>query len=315
MLPCAAYLNGEYGVKGLYVGVPVIIGAGGAERIVEIDLNCRRARHVHEVGRVREGPRRRLHQDRAAARRLASKQRRFLVIPALTDGAVYWSSDASMNIHEYQAKELCGSTACRRRWASRLLRRRGHEAAAEARRAASGWSRRRSTPAAAARAGSRRRPPATRAACASPSRSRRCEPSPSRCSASTLVTIQTGPAGRVVNRVYVEDGSTIARELYLSALVDRATSRVAFIVARPRAAWTSRRWRATRRRRSSPSPSTRPPAISRFHGRKVAFALGLEGEQVKQCVKLVGDLYRLLRREGHEPARDQPADRHQGRQR
>lgn len=39
VLPCAAYLNGEYGVKGLYVGVPVIIGAGGAERIVEIDLN------------------------------------------------------------------------------------------------------------------------------------------------------------------------------------------------------------------------------------------------------------------------------------
>ena len=40
ILPCAAYLNGEYGVKGLYVGVPVIIGAGGVERIVEIDLNA-----------------------------------------------------------------------------------------------------------------------------------------------------------------------------------------------------------------------------------------------------------------------------------
>jgi malate dehydrogenase len=39
ILPCAAYLNGEYGVKGLYVGVPVIIGSGGAERIIEIDLN------------------------------------------------------------------------------------------------------------------------------------------------------------------------------------------------------------------------------------------------------------------------------------
>jgi len=41
LLPCAAYLNGEYGVKGLYVGVPVVIGAGGAERIVEIDLNSK----------------------------------------------------------------------------------------------------------------------------------------------------------------------------------------------------------------------------------------------------------------------------------
>jgi malate dehydrogenase len=39
VLPCAAYLNGEYGVKGLYVGVPVILGANGVERIVEIDLN------------------------------------------------------------------------------------------------------------------------------------------------------------------------------------------------------------------------------------------------------------------------------------
>ncbi|MEZ5925671.1 MAG: malate dehydrogenase [Hyphomicrobiaceae bacterium] len=41
VLPCAAYLNGEYGVKGLYVGVPVVIGAEGVERIVEIDLNMR----------------------------------------------------------------------------------------------------------------------------------------------------------------------------------------------------------------------------------------------------------------------------------
>ena len=39
VLPCAAYLNGEYGVKDLYVGVPVVIGAKGVERIVEIDLN------------------------------------------------------------------------------------------------------------------------------------------------------------------------------------------------------------------------------------------------------------------------------------
>jgi malate dehydrogenase len=39
VLPTAAYLNGEYGVKGLYVGVPVIIGSGGVERIIEIDLN------------------------------------------------------------------------------------------------------------------------------------------------------------------------------------------------------------------------------------------------------------------------------------
>ena len=39
VLPCAAYLNGQYGVKDMYVGVPVVIGANGVEKIVEIDLN------------------------------------------------------------------------------------------------------------------------------------------------------------------------------------------------------------------------------------------------------------------------------------
>jgi len=39
VLPCAAYLDGQYGVKDLYVGVPVVLGAGGVERVVEIDLN------------------------------------------------------------------------------------------------------------------------------------------------------------------------------------------------------------------------------------------------------------------------------------
>jgi malate dehydrogenase len=38
VLPCAAYLDGEYGVKGLFAGVPVVIGAGGVERVVEIQL-------------------------------------------------------------------------------------------------------------------------------------------------------------------------------------------------------------------------------------------------------------------------------------
>src|SRR6195952_2710154 len=47
----------------------------------------------------------------------------------------------------------------------------------------------------------------------------------------TLVTIQTGPAGRKVGRLYVEEGSEIAQELYLSALVDRATSRISFVVS------------------------------------------------------------------------------------
>ena len=44
LLPCAAYVKAAYGLKGLYVGVPVIIGAGGVERIVEISLNKSEAR-------------------------------------------------------------------------------------------------------------------------------------------------------------------------------------------------------------------------------------------------------------------------------
>jgi malate dehydrogenase len=40
VLPCAAYLKGEYGVNGLYVGVPAVIGAGGIERVVELQLNA-----------------------------------------------------------------------------------------------------------------------------------------------------------------------------------------------------------------------------------------------------------------------------------
>ena len=54
VLPCAAWLDGEYGVDGLYVGVPAVIGAGGVERIVEIALNDdERAAFGHSVNAVR----------------------------------------------------------------------------------------------------------------------------------------------------------------------------------------------------------------------------------------------------------------------
>ena len=77
--------------------------------------------------------------------------------------------------------------------------------------------------------GSRR--PARRAACASPSRAPRCSRSPSRCSARRWSRRRPAPSGRDVNRIYVSDGVDIERELYLSALVDRASSRVAFIAS------------------------------------------------------------------------------------
>ncbi len=54
VLPCAAKLNGEYGVKGLYIGVPVIIGKGGVEKIIEVKLNAEEQKMFdHSVGAVK----------------------------------------------------------------------------------------------------------------------------------------------------------------------------------------------------------------------------------------------------------------------
>ena len=109
----------------------------------------------------------------------------------------------------------------------------------------------------------------------------------------TLVTHQTGPAGKQVNRIYIEDGSDIERELYLALLVDRSTSRVSFVAS------TEGGMDIEEVAASTPekivSFSVDPASgLSDFHGRRVAFALGLTGGQVKQCVKLVKDLYRLF---------------------
>ena len=109
----------------------------------------------------------------------------------------------------------------------------------------------------------------------------------------TLVTHQTGPAGKQVNRIYIEDGSDIARELYLALLVDRQTSRVSFVCS------TEGGMNIEDVAHETPekilSFSVDPASgLSDFHGRRVAFALGLEGNQVKQCVALIKTLYRLF---------------------
>ena len=109
----------------------------------------------------------------------------------------------------------------------------------------------------------------------------------------TLVTHQTGPSGKVVNRVYIEDGSDIARELYLALLVDRASSRVSFVVSTEGGMDIEEV--AARTPEKILSFSVDPASgISGFHGRRVAFALGLEGKQIKQCVDLVNRLYKLF---------------------
>ncbi len=107
---------------------------------------------------------------------------------------------------------------------------------------------------------------------------------------STLVTIQTGAAGKQVNRLYIEDGSDIAKEFYLSLLVDRETSRVAFVVSTEGGMDIEEVAHSTPEKivTFSVDPAT---GIQGFHGRKVAKALGLTGDLAKQAGKLTEVLY------------------------
>lgn len=109
----------------------------------------------------------------------------------------------------------------------------------------------------------------------------------------TLVTHQTGPEGKQVGRIYIEDGADIARELYLAMLIDRNTSRVSFVCSTEGGMDIEEVAASTPEKILSFSvdPAT---GIQGFHGRRIAFALGLEGKQVKQCVDLVGKLYKLF---------------------
>ena len=109
----------------------------------------------------------------------------------------------------------------------------------------------------------------------------------------TLITHQTGPEGREVGRIYVEDGSDIARELYLSALVDRATSRISFI-ASTEGGMDIEEVAAQTPEKILTIDVDPAGGISGHHGRQIAFALGLEGGQVKQATTLIANLYRAF---------------------
>ena len=109
----------------------------------------------------------------------------------------------------------------------------------------------------------------------------------------TLITHQTGPEGREVGRIYVEDASDIARELYLSALVDRATSRISFI-ASTEGGMDIEQVAAQTPEKILTIDVDPAGGISGHHGRQIAFALGLEGDQVKQATALIANLYRAF---------------------
>jgi succinyl-CoA synthetase beta subunit len=105
-----------------------------------------------------------------------------------------------------------------------------------------------------------------------------------------LVTHQTGPAGKEVKRIYVEDGCDIARELYLSVLVDRATSRITLMASTEGGMDIEEVAEKTPEKiiKVSVDPAT---GISGFHARQLAFGLGLEGGQVRSGVKLITNIY------------------------
>jgi len=109
----------------------------------------------------------------------------------------------------------------------------------------------------------------------------------------TLVTVQTGPLGRTVKRLLIEEGCEIARELYLSCLIDRAASRLAFIASTEGGMDIEKVAHETPEKivRLSIDPAS---GYAPFHGRKVAAALKLKPDQIEQCDKLIGALYRAF---------------------
>jgi len=109
----------------------------------------------------------------------------------------------------------------------------------------------------------------------------------------TLVTVQTGPAGKQVNRLYITDGADIAREYYLSMLVDRATGRIAMVVS------TEGGMDIEEVAHSTPEKIqtiTIDPAegFQAHHGRAVAFALKLTGDLNKQAQDVAAKLYQAF---------------------
>ncbi|NKB21284.1 MAG: ADP-forming succinate--CoA ligase subunit beta [Alphaproteobacteria bacterium] len=106
----------------------------------------------------------------------------------------------------------------------------------------------------------------------------------------TLVTHQTGPEGKEVGRVYVEDGCDIARELYLGLLIDRVTSQVT-IMASTEGGMEIEEVAAETPEKILKVAIDPACGMQAFHARKIAFGLGLEGNQVKSAVKFLMAMY------------------------
>ncbi len=108
-----------------------------------------------------------------------------------------------------------------------------------------------------------------------------------------LVTHQTGPEGKEVRRLYVEEGCDIKRELYLSMLVDRGSGRVT-IVASTEGGMEIEEVAASQPDKIVTVDIDPAVGLQGFHTRQVAFALGLEGAQVKNASKFLAGMYRAF---------------------
>jgi succinyl-CoA synthetase beta subunit len=109
----------------------------------------------------------------------------------------------------------------------------------------------------------------------------------------TLVTIQTGEAGKQVNRLYIEDGSDIESEFYLSMLVDRETGRIAFVVSTEGGMDIEQVAHDTPEKilTFSVDPAT---GVMPHHGRTVAKALGLTGPLAKEAEDVTTKLFQAF---------------------
>ncbi|WP_300300389.1 ADP-forming succinate--CoA ligase subunit beta [Ferrovibrio sp.] len=106
----------------------------------------------------------------------------------------------------------------------------------------------------------------------------------------TLVTHQTGPEGKLVKRLYIEEGCDIKRELYLSFLVDRATSRIT-VMASTEGGMEIEEVAASHPEKILKVAIDPATGLQPYHARKIAFGLGLEGKQVQSAVKFMTAMY------------------------
>ncbi|CAA7612216.1 ADP-forming succinate--CoA ligase subunit beta [Magnetospirillum sp. UT-4] len=108
-----------------------------------------------------------------------------------------------------------------------------------------------------------------------------------------LVTHQTGPAGKEVKRVYIEQGCDIRRELYLGMLIDRASSRVT-IMASTEGGMEIEEVAAKHPEKILKVAIDPVQGFQQYHGRQLAFGLGLEGKQIGAAVKFMAAMYKAF---------------------